>query len=134
MDAGQRKNLLDNAKRLVLSLEFGEQSGIDGELNKLTDKEIPDAKERLAHVIRITDEGANTALNALVDVPSLLSDEPLRIIGGTGVKNVKQVNMLEQASSTIDQVVIGSLRGDSALLDTFFSELPTCMANKLMRL
>jgi len=103
MDDIQKKKLLEDAKKLVQSLESDDQGEIDkaldlivsdsektlfnevgqltrqlhdsissfaldGELNNLTDKEIPDAKERLSHVIHITDEAANTTLNALDDM------------------------------------------------------------------
>jgi chemotaxis protein CheZ len=103
MDDIQKKKLLEDAKKLVQSLESDNQGEIDkaldlivsdsektlfnevgqltrqlhdsissfaldGELNNLTDKEIPDAKERLSHVIHITDEAANTTLNALDDM------------------------------------------------------------------
>jgi len=40
----------------------------DDQLNKLTDKEIPDAKERLNYVIQMTDEAANITLNAIDEV------------------------------------------------------------------
>ncbi len=41
---------------------------IEGQLSSLTDKGIPDAKERLNHVIDMTNEAANTTLNAIDEV------------------------------------------------------------------
>ena len=41
---------------------------LDSQLNDITDKGIPDAKERLNYVIKMTDEAANKTLNAIDEI------------------------------------------------------------------
>ncbi|MBQ0724551.1 MAG: protein phosphatase CheZ [Cycloclasticus sp.] len=41
---------------------------LDAQLNDITDKGIPDAKERLNYVIKMTDEAANKTLNAIDEI------------------------------------------------------------------
>ena len=41
---------------------------LDAQLNDITDKGIPDAKERLNYVIEMTDEAANKTLNAIDEI------------------------------------------------------------------
>lgn len=41
---------------------------IDGNLSNLKEKEIPDAKERLAYVIQMTEDAANKTLNAIDEI------------------------------------------------------------------
>lgn len=76
--ASSEKTLFNGVGQLTRQLHDSISSfALDGELNKLTDKEIPDAKERLTHVIKITDEAANTTLNALdkmLPITSVMAD------------------------------------------------------------
>ncbi|MBL4574590.1 MAG: protein phosphatase CheZ [Opitutaceae bacterium] len=93
---------------------------LDGELNKLTDKEIPDAKERLAHVIKITDEAANTTLNALDEILPItsvmasrsekLSGQWIEFIKGSG-----SGKSLKTFSSDITEFLESSKRNSSLL-------------------
>ncbi|PCI22423.1 MAG: chemotaxis protein CheZ [Piscirickettsiaceae bacterium] len=71
----RERTLFNEVGRLTRQLHESIASfALDGELNKLTDKEIPDAKERLNHVINITDEAANTTLNALDEILPVTTD------------------------------------------------------------
>lgn len=44
------------------------QFGLDARISELTDKDIPDAKERLNYVIEMTDEAAHTTLTAIEEL------------------------------------------------------------------
>jgi len=69
MTAYREKGLFEEVGHLTRQLHDSLSSfALDDQLTDLTDKEIPDAKERLNYVIEMTNEAANTTLNAIDEV------------------------------------------------------------------
>jgi chemotaxis protein CheZ len=69
MSLDREKSLFKEVGQLTRQLHDSLASfALDDQLTDLTDKGIPDAKERLNYVIQMTDEAANKTLNAIDEV------------------------------------------------------------------
>jgi len=69
MTITREQNLFNEVGQLTRQLHDNLASfASEGQLTELTDKEIPDAKERLNYVLKLTDEAATTTLNAIDDI------------------------------------------------------------------
>jgi len=69
MTAGREKGLFKEVGQLTRQLHDSLSTfALDDQITDLTDKEIPDAKERLNYVIEMTNEAANKTLNAIDEV------------------------------------------------------------------
>ncbi|MBL4744095.1 MAG: protein phosphatase CheZ [Cycloclasticus sp.] len=69
MSVVREKSLFKEVGQLTRQLHDSLASfALDDQLTELTDKEIPDAKERLNYVIEMTNEAANKTLNAIDEV------------------------------------------------------------------
>jgi len=75
MTAYREKGLFEEVGHLTRQLHDSLASfALDDQLSDLTDKEIPDAKERLNYVIEMTNEAANKTLNAIDEVLPVTAD------------------------------------------------------------
>lgn len=75
MTTYREKGLFKEVGQLTRQLHDSLASfALDDQLTDLTDKEIPDAKERLNYVIEMTDEAANKTLNAIDEVLPVTAD------------------------------------------------------------
>jgi len=73
--AHREKGLFKEVGQLTRQLHDSLASfALDDQLTDLKDKEIPDAKERLNYVIEMTNEAANTTLNAIDEVLPVTAD------------------------------------------------------------
>ena len=65
----REKSLFKEVGQLTRQLHDNLASfALDAQLSDITDKGIPDAKERLNYVIQMTDEAANKTLNAIDEI------------------------------------------------------------------
>jgi chemotaxis protein CheZ len=75
MARDREKSLFKDVGQLTRQLHDSLASfALDDQLTELTDKEIPDAKERLNYVIEMTDDAANKTLNAIDEVLPVTSE------------------------------------------------------------